>query len=164
MKKGNRNLVTVCPAVCLLCISSATGQNLIVNGDFSAGLAGWSSTPNGTTTIIHDAGLGNPAGSAALDRNDSTVQDNGNYLYQIVPVSNGSQYELSADWQGDLLNGGTGRNWAEVYINFGPSIASLDPTVNPGTILYKKATDGGPNDVPMPWIWEDITLTLYLPK
>ena len=38
----------------MLGVSSATAQNLISNGDFSAGLAGWSSTPNGTTTITYD--------------------------------------------------------------------------------------------------------------
>jgi len=29
--------------------------------------------------------------------------------------------------------------------------------VSVGTIRYKKATDGGPNDIPMPWDWESIT-------
>lgn len=32
----------------------------------------------------------------------------------------------------------------------------MGPTTNPGTIDYKVATDGGPND-PMPATWADIT-------
>jgi pectate lyase len=129
-------------------------QNLIVNGDFSAGnLSGWTPMAVAPTTITHDAGAGNPAGAALLARNTSAATANGNYLYQIVPVVNGAQYKLSAQWKGDLLNGGSGRNWAEVFVNF----TATNSTFAPGTIRYKKATDGGPHQTPMPWDWESIT-------
>lgn len=139
---------------------SASAQNLIVNGDFSSGdLSGWTTTPTAPVTITFDSGVGNPPGSAFLARNDATTAANADYLYQVVPVVNGQQYQLSADWEGDLFGGSsyTGRSWAEVYINFGPDSASLDPMTDPGTIQYKKATNGGPNDTPMPWTWQDIT-------
>ena len=140
-------------ATCVLCITSATAQNLIVNGDFSGGnLSGWTSTPVAPTTITYDGTAGNPSGAALLARNNSAATANGNYLYQIIPVVNGAQYKLGAQWKGDLLNGGTGRNWAEVYVSF-----SSSATFVPGTIRYKKATDGGPNQTPMPWDWESIT-------
>jgi pectate lyase len=154
MREKHTTLATVAAGVCLLCAFSTTAQNLIVNGDFGTGdLTGWTLTPAAPTTITYDIGTGNPSGAAALARNDSTATANGNYLYQIIPVVNGQQYQLSAQWKGDLLNGGTGRNWAEVYINF---TATNTPFV-PGTIRYKKATDGGPNQIPMPWDWESIT-------
>jgi pectate lyase len=153
VKKRNVTRVTVAAGVCLLCLSSATAQELIVNGDFGSGnLSGWTSTPVAPTSITYDAGTGNPSGSAFLARNNSAALANGNYLYQIIPVVNGAQYKLSAQWKGDLLNGGTGRNWAEVYVNFTDS----NTTFSPGIIRYKKATDGGPNQTPMPWDWESI--------
>lgn len=150
-----RTLLSIAASVAVLAglMPSAHSQNLVVNGDFGTGdLTAWTSTANRTVTITYDAATGNPAGSALLARHDTDSSDNGNYLYQIVPVVNGAQYQLSAEWKGDLLNGGTGRNWAEVYINFLP-----DTTFVPGSIIYKKATDGGPNDSPMPWDWQDIT-------
>lgn len=135
---------------CLAGVACTPAQNLIVNGDLSAGnLLGWTITPNAPITITYDAGTGNPAGAAFLARNDSTAAANGNHLHQIIPVANGAQYKLSAQSKGDLLNGGTGRNWAEVYINF----TDTDTTFVPGTIRYRKATDGGPNPTPMPCGW-----------
>ena len=99
-------MVKIAALVCLLDVFSAAAQNLIVNGDFGIGdLTGWTTTPAAPATIIYDGGLGNPAGAATLARNDTTADANGNYLYQIVPVVIGQQYKLSADWQGDLLNG-----------------------------------------------------------
>ena len=153
MREKNTPMQSIAFVLCLLCVSSAMAQNLIVNGDFSAGnLFGWTGTPNAPSTITYDVSAGHPSGSALLARNDSSATANGNYLYQVIPVVNGAQYKLSAEWKGDLLNGGTGRNWAEVYINF----TDTNTTFSPGTIRYKKATDGGPNDTPMPWDWESI--------
>ncbi len=121
---------------------------LVTNGDFATDLSGWTLTPTSPTTITWDNG------TALLARNDTTAAVNGNYLYQIVPVVSGKQYQIAAQWKGDLLNGGTGRNWAEVYVGFGPSATTIS-----GSIMYKKATDGGPNATPMPWGWESILLS-----
>jgi hypothetical protein len=122
--------------------------NLVANGGFATDMSGWTLTANAPTTITPDNG------TALLARNNATAASNGNYLYQIIPVVSGKQYKVSAQWKGDLLNGGTGRNWAEVYVGFGSS-----PTTFTGTIMYKKATDGGPNATPMPWGWESILLS-----
>jgi hypothetical protein len=150
----NITLVIATASVCLLGGLSAMAQNQIVNGDFATGnLTGWAVTNVAPTTVASEVTTGNPSGSALLARNDSTAAANGNYLYQIIPVVNGAQYKLSAQWKGDLLNGGTGRNWAEVFVNFTAS----NSTFVPGLIRYKKATDGGPNATPMPWDWESIT-------
>jgi len=149
-------LATVAAVLCLLWVTSASTQNLIINGDFSSGLTGWTTTPTAPVTITYDGAVGNPAGSALFARNDSTppVTANGNYLYQVIPVAIGQCYQINADWKGDLLNGGAGRNWAEVFISFASTASAT-----PATIVYKKATDGGPNDVPMPWNWESVLLS-----
>jgi pectate lyase len=155
MNKRNLILATIATGACLFCTSGAKAQNLIVNGDFSSGLTGWIVATNNTTTyettITYDVGVGNPAGSALLDRVDTTLADNSDYLYQVVPVMPGQSYQFNADWAGDLLNGGTGRNWAEVMIAFVPNAGS--PTF---TIQYKKATVGGPNAPTTPWDWESV--------
>ena len=123
-------------------------QELVVNGGFDTDLSGWTLTPNPPTTITWDNG------TALLARNDATDSSNGNYLYQNIPVVSGRQYKIEAQWKGDLLNGGTGRNWAEVFVGFQSS-----PTGMSGSIEYKKATDGGPNEYPQPWDWESILLS-----
>jgi PEP-CTERM motif len=120
-------------------------------------------------SIAYDGTAGNPSGSALLSINDNTTAPNADYLYQIVPVTVGQQYQLNADWSGDLYNGSTGRNWAEVYLAFGPTAAALDPTSNnpgnnTGNIQYKRATDGSNSSNPNtgttydnPWTWQSIT-------
>ena len=145
-------MVKVAAGICLLCVSSATAQNLIVNGDFATGdLTGWTTAVNASTTVTYDGTAGNPSGSALLTRNNTAASANGNYIYQVIPVTSGNQYKLDADWKGDLLNGGNGRNWAEVFVSFASSSLAI-----PADIEYKKATDGGPNEVPMPWNWESV--------
>lgn len=143
--------------VLFFCLGSsvAWAENLVTNGDFSTGdLTGWATTETAPVTITHDGTEGNPSGSALLARNDSSLSANANYLYQVIPVTSGQQYKLDAEWKGDLLNGGTGRNWAEVFVSFAAS-----PTATPSGIIYKKASDGGPNDQPMPWDWESVLLS-----
>jgi pectate lyase len=149
----NKTIAILAATVCLLYLSSANAQNLIANGDFSSGLTGWTLQPGGVvqTTITYTNGVGNPPGSALLDRVSTALADNSDYLYQVIPVENGKSYQFNAEWKGDLLNGGTGRNWAEVLIAF---------VSNPGTpaftIMYKKATAGGPNEPTAPWDWESV--------
>ena len=123
--------------------------DIVVNSDFAADLSGWTLTPNSPTTITWDS-----SGTALIARNDATFESNANYLYQNVSVVSGRQYKIDAQWKGDLLNGGTGRNWAEVFVGFGSS-----PTAFNGTFYYKKATSGGPNEYPQPWDWESVLLS-----
>lgn len=148
------------PAATLLALTflvePGAARNLVVNGDFSAGdLSGWSVTPNAPTTIAHDPNEGQPPGSAAIQRGEVTDSSNANYLYQAIPVMPGRQYRFDARWKGDLFAGATGRNWAEVFVSFADSAAAL-----PGTIVYKKASDGGPNEPPPAgWDWESVLLS-----
>ena len=126
-------------------MSTPAATELVVNGDFTSDLTGWTSTQYSPTTITWDDG------TLLLARNDSTSSTNNNYIYQNIPVTTGTDYQISVEWAGDLLNGGTGRNWAEVFVGFGSSSTSSN-----GNITYKKATDGGPNEEPQPWDWESV--------
>lgn len=144
----------VATVLALSCLAAAAG-NLVINGSFSDGLSGWTSTPNAPTTIEADAAEGQPPGAVVLRRNEVVDGSNGNHLYQAVAVTPGRQYRVDARWKGDLFAGGTGRNWAEVFVSFAGS-----PAATPATIVYKKASDGGPNEpVADGWDWESVLLS-----
>jgi hypothetical protein len=106
-------------------------------------------TPVGVdqTRITYDGSEGNPAGSALLDRITSTAFDNKDLIYQVLEVEVGKQYQVDADWMGDLLNGGTGRNWAETLVSFvdEANVPTQGDDFIDGWIQYKRATDGDPN-------------------
>lgn len=164
--KTQGSKLTLIAGVCVAGLAcSANAQNLLSNGDFGTGdLTGWSIASAGSaqTVIAFDGGMGNPAGSASLDRVDSTLDDNKDILYQIIPVTPGVQYQLDADWKGDLWAGGDGRNWAEVMVQFVASDAAMpDGTLFPDSwIQYKKATQGGPNEPGANgWDWESVLLS-----
>jgi len=150
-----------CCSLFVLAAANSQAQNLITNPGFDTDLSGWLIASGGVnqTTIGHDSSEGLPPGSAKLDRVISDEFDNKDILYQLIPVQNGLQYNVDAQWKGDLLNGGTGRNWAEVMVTFLPT---GDPIPNGADfpddwIQYKKATDGGPHTPPNGvFDWESI--------
>jgi hypothetical protein len=128
-------------------MSIPPAQELVVNGDFTTDLSGWTITPNAPTTITWDNG------TALLARNGDTAASNNNYIYQNIPVVSGREYKIDAQWAGDLYNGTTGRNWAEVFVGFGSSSTAFN-----GVIKYKKAVDGTLNYWE-PWNMESVLLS-----
>jgi hypothetical protein len=68
-------------------------------------------------------------------------------------VTIGQQYQVAAQWAGDLYNGTAGRNWAEVFVGFSDS-----PTAFSVNFEYKKAVDGTLNYWE-PWNMESILLS-----
>ena len=62
-----QGIITFALACCIIS-GGAQANNLVVNSDFSGGLAGWTVTSNsGTATATYDASIGSPAnGSAKL--------------------------------------------------------------------------------------------------
>jgi hypothetical protein len=124
--------------------------DLITNGGFDTDLSGWSASIANPTQVQ----ITWDAGTAKLARtvSDSTAP-NGNYLYQVIPVVDGKQYQIAAQWKGNLT--GTDRQWAEVFVGF----VATGTSTGMGEIMYKKATYGGPNATPMPWDWESILLS-----
>ncbi|MGN6370916.1 MAG: PEP-CTERM sorting domain-containing protein [Phycisphaerae bacterium] len=147
----------ICGSLVLVASAGVARANLVTNGDFATGdLTGWSvfhgdagTTPTGSgdTAIGADAAHGNPAASGLLDRSTGTVSDNKDFLYQLVPVTPGTQYAVDAQWSGNLIGtGGTAsnaRNWSEVYVAFFPTGTVIsDATQLPdSSIRYKKRWD-----------------------
>jgi pectate lyase len=139
-------------------IASAWGEeagvvvDLIANGGFATDLSGWS-TSIANPTLVQ---ITWDAGTAKLARTVSnSTAPNGNYLYQVIPVVSGRQYQIAAQWKGDLTTTSTDRQWAEVYVGF---VATGTPT-SMGSIMYKKSTYGGVNTPTAPWDWASILLS-----
>jgi hypothetical protein len=146
-----RLLEIVAVLVTLLAAQSAAAANLLTNGDFATDLSGWTATPTAQATITWDAG------TAKLSRTNGTTETNGNYLYQIIPVTSGQQYKVAANWKGDITTGCTDRQWVEVFVAF--CSTSTLPTLTTSDIMYKKSTYGGVNVPAGPWDWESILLS-----
>jgi len=145
---------------------SAGPDELVTNGGFDTSLASWSlvnvSGATGTMTAAFDGTMGEPAGSALIQA-DNTVATNGHRFYQLFPVVSGRQYRFSGRWTGNIVGlvtdptGGSLRNWAEVIISFESSTTPSNWTAS-SAIMYKKAYGAGiTNTTTGIWGWEDIT-------
>ena len=136
--------------------------NLLTNGDFATDLDGWTlahpTGSTGTVTAVWDFTEGNPSGAARLDKTSSTAATNGHRFYQMIPVTTGKHYKLSAQWKGSL--GTVGTNWAEVYVGFVTSVPTS--TTGWGSVMYKKQYPGSPKNIPAggTWDWEEITASM----
>jgi len=89
MNPRTTTLGAVAATIGLLSGSATTARNLIANGNFGTGnLDGWTTTSNAPNTITDEGTAGNPSGSALPGRDNTAAA--GNYIDQIVPVSNGA--------------------------------------------------------------------------
>jgi hypothetical protein len=135
-----------------LLVAQSAPANLLTNGDFATDLSGWNVTiTNPEVTVTWDSG------AALFNRPNTTVAANGNNIYQIIPVVNGEQYKLDAEWKGDMTTNSTNRQWDEVFVAF--TNTSTLPALTTAHIMYKKASYGGPNAPAGPWDWESILLS-----
>jgi len=136
-------------------LAAGASANLLVNGDFSAGLSGWTywNAPWGTVTV-DTAGCPNP-GNPEPSASHSTGHGSGG-IYQVVAVAPGTVVTVDADWTGDLKDAG----WAEVML-FSPSagedIAGRIDAGNAADIAYKKDSWG--MNPPTAWDWEPASLS-----
>ena len=133
---------------------------LLINGDFTTDLTSWTlvhpSGSTGTVTAAWNGTEGIPAGSVRFDKT-TTADTNGYRFYQVIPVTNGKHYKLSAQWKGTL--GGTGTKWAEVYVGF---INTATPATNWGNAMYKKQYGTNAKNITSNgiWNWEKITASM----
>lgn len=120
---------------------------IITNGDFTSDLTGWilvhPAGSTGTMTAVWDGTAGSPAGSVKIAKSAGAVS--GHKFYQVIPVTNGSHYRVTAQWKGSL-SGGT--NSANVYVSF----VSSPPPTSWGSAMYTKSSGT--------WDWENITIAL----
>ena len=142
--------------VMLLAPVAPAGANLLANGDFSAGEAGWTrwAAPWGASNYaVTNLGLTPPEGTLSLNQGQ-----NGSFgWFQVVPVPAGQHVVLDAKWKGDI--GGAG--WAEVML-----WTTADPTEDAGhradtgnaaDIAFKKDSWG--MNPPTVWDWQAALLS-----
>ena len=117
-------------AVAALIVAPASGQNLVTNGDFSAGLTGWTEWK---------AAWGNaPDGDASSGALMLDVNGNGSAgYYQAVDVGVGVDVSLDALWGGNVGSGG----WAEIM--------AFDMPTNDHSAIASRIDDGSvaPTDI-----------------
>ena len=135
-------------------IETGFGQNLLQNGNFESGSAGW-------TTWTGDWGSGHAwdfnnaeggqFGTAALKLSINGEKSFG--VYQEVPVTPGTAYRLDAYWTGQKFGDDT---WYEIILLDGP----WDPfqADSGGDVVYTNFMYGyDSNTYPLPgdfgWVW-----------
>ena len=131
----------------------AFAQNMVINGDFSAGESNWTRwrAPWGSTEQWDASmGVGRLSGGGG----------NGSFgWFQVIPTWESEVVRLDGEWRGDI--GGTG--WAEFMLFSVPvgtsdaDIANRIDTGNAGDIAFKKDSWG--MNPPTNWGWQMASLS-----
>ena len=154
-------------AVMLLGYSASAQTNLVTNGDFEAGAAGWTewSSPGGWTTGVfsHDYAAGVPiwipspypySGSGSHGQHVGTNNVHGG-IYQVISVESGMRYEVSGMWSGGI--GETGSQpfdiaWFEVTVYQGAvGPTEIDAAPGPDDVVIAKREYTGDSIVSFGW-------------
>lgn len=133
-------LIFAC-ALSLLCVPSFA--NMLTNGDFAAGLAGW--TPwqagwSGAVTIDASAGY--------LRLNSSNASFG---VWQAIPTVPGTPYTITVDW---MANQGQASFWNEVLFFNDDGRAILDQLDGPLNSSILAKVDGWGMNPPTSWPWK----------
>jgi len=113
--------------VAALVVAPASGQNLVTNGDFSAGGANWN---------VWQASWGNTVSmdyTGGIASHDVPSDNGSTGIYQVVHVGTGVSVSLDALWEGNANSG-----WAEVLA---ADIGTATPDIN----MVRDVLDSGPN-------------------
>jgi hypothetical protein len=147
-------------------------NDIAVNGTFNTDIIpGWQRfdlpSAEGEFDISYDGGSGNPPGAALLISYPDITGVHGHYFYQVIPVTAGKKYKLSAEWTGDLSGNVTSdpchlSNWAQVRVAFEANADANTWTVwtNPNAVMYEKVFGVATKNIDSSgawWIWEPIT-------
>jgi hypothetical protein len=158
-------LLSVACALSLAFAPSCFAANIIVNGDFAAGISDWTmlNTIDGDSYVSPTWGVavGYPAGSLKLQRDatNPALATNGHRFYQFIPVDPNASYQVRGQWKGDLTAGAQGSNWAEVYIGFTADVNTSQPNWGQ-SLRFKKQWDGVNNinvSATGQWDWENFS-------
>ena len=141
MRLSNRLVAVLLGALSLT--ASANAQNLVVNGDFESGLAGWTTWQappgfwDGTWIQSNDCDIWVPtvcpfAGTTShAQKKGSGGGNTHGGLYQVIDVTPGTRYRVSGQWSGGVTGNAAGNaTWWEVVVFDGVVDAA---TIDAGT-------------------------------
>jgi hypothetical protein len=162
---------TMCSTALLT--GSGFAQNLLTNGDFSAGLTGWTVTSADPLAASVAVGDGNPNPGLYLSRGPNSTLTLPNGAGQIFPAVAGRKYQLRGQWSGMIMgrnsvNDPNGTALVEIYVSFLPTIDTpYTGTGSPASsMLMKKrwqfpgtdpAKTFGVDPATGAWAWESIS-------
>jgi hypothetical protein len=140
----------------LLAIVPAASASVLVNGDFSAGVTGWTQwrAPWGSTENwgVTTSGPTQPEGTLSGGGGQGSFG-----WYQVVAIPAGTLVSVTADWKGNI--GGAG--WAEIDLysdsNAGANWGGRADVGNANDIAFKKDSWG--MNPPTTWGWQPAALS-----
>jgi pectate lyase len=149
----------------------APTASLVTNGDFGADASGWQmlslTGAAGNVTATWNGAEGSPAGSAYLQKADSTSFAMKHRFYQMFPVTSGHRYRFSGDWKGSVVGSivndpctahlMTTLNEVRVYVGWSETSSPDWGTV---TAMYRKGMNPRARwnvGTAGTWEWESIT-------
>jgi len=153
-----RKVLVGCAVACALLLAPAAEANLVLNGDFSAGLAGWTAwnAPWGNVTVT-DSGCPNPGNPEPCAYHQVQGAGSGG-LWQRIAVPIGVLLIIDADWTGDVSAPG----WAELIVGEDPGVgnelAFMDGPAGPHVQAKK---DGWGLNPPAVWPWQTVQLSPF---
>ncbi len=175
-----RRLSSVLLWAALFTCTPVNAQNLLSNGDFEAGLAGWTTwdAPVGfwdySWLQTNDCDIWVPTNGCPFDGTTSHSQKKGSGsgnalggLYQTISVVAGQTYQVSGQWSGGVSGNAAGNAtfWrVEVYDGV-PSINQIDAGPGPQDTLIalKEETDLATNEVAQ-FQWEPFSGSFTAPS
>ena len=141
-------------AATLLFTSAVSAQNLVSNGNFEAGLSGWTTWTvsngfwNGQWIHANDCVIWIPTNGCPFEGTTSHSQKKGSGagnthggIYQTFAVEPGRQYIVTGQWSGGVTGNVAGANgsWWEVVMYDGVvNDAIIDQGVRPQDVLIAK--------------------------
>jgi hypothetical protein len=142
----------------------------VVNGTFTNDIVpGWQqfdkASATGACFMWYDNAVGNPVGSAGIGNDSADDTTSGHYMLQVVPVTVGRQYTVSAEWMGDMSEAAVDpahrTQWSRVLVFFE---GSAEPSAwtslgSPDSIMYGKSFGATSQNIGTTgmWDWEQIT-------
>lgn len=161
---------------------SAQAQNLVINGDFEAGLTGWTTWTAPPNTFWNDVWIhsndcdiwvptnGCPF-AGAISHAQKKGSGSGNAhggLTQVLSVVPGQAYTVSGVWSGGVagnIAGNNGTFWEVVVYDGTPTNAQIDSGVGAAdTLIAKREINNLGNNEVFQFQWEPFSGTFVAPS
>jgi hypothetical protein len=168
--------------VAALGAAGSHGQNLVTNGDFEAGLTGWTTWAAPPSTFwdgswIHsnDCDIWVPTNGCPYEGTTSHAQKKGSGagnahggIYQTLSVTAGETYEVNGYWSGGVranLDGNNGTWWEVVVYDGTPTDAEIDAGFGADdTLIAKRESNNLASGAVFQFQWEPFSGTFTAPS